>query len=81
MSPAFFSSVDWGVAQLEKNHPELGVTVVPRPSQTKGCDGAMLKAVFTEIIQKNSRQQPQRPIHCSLFRQVQAENVLTLKRT
>ena len=70
---SIFASTAWGVEELKRAHPELGITVVPHVDPAlKIGDGALLQSVLLQIIQKNYGRHP---IQASLFRQVQAENL------
>jgi Tfp pilus assembly protein PilF len=75
---SIFISVPWGVEELKQQHPELGVSVLPPPQNNERVgDGALLKEVFSEVINRNAGK---RPIQCSLFRDVQSANVPELEK-
>lgn len=68
-----FASTAWGVDELKLQHPGLGISIVPKPNpQLRVGDGGLLKSVMKEIIEKNH---PRRPLHSSLFRSIQSENL------
>jgi hypothetical protein len=68
-----FESTEWGVLELERNHPELGIDITPHvdPSLKIG-DGQLLRNVYMEIAAKNLGR---RPLQASLFRDVQSHNL------
>lgn len=74
---SIFASTQWGVEELKRAHPELGISVVPKanPNLRVG-DGALLQSVIREIV---ATQAASRPLHASLFRQVQSENLPELE--
>jgi hypothetical protein len=74
---SIFASTDWGVTELERTQPSLGLSIAPKPSENSRVgDGALLKSVISEIIAKN---RPSRPIQASWFRQVEADNLPELE--
>ena len=68
-----FLSTDWGVANAKRHHPGLGLGEVGRmQTGLRAGDAQVMKAAISQISQGAWGK---RPLHSSLFRQVQAENI------
>ena len=68
-----FLARGYSTVTMDEIAAELGISIIPKVDPNlKVGDGALLRSVLTEIIQNSHGK---RPLHASLFRQVQSENL------